>query len=579
MKGEQKQLLVIILILFGLTGWIIGQEAQLIISIHSFNDTTQIFYPNNHKIAETQILTSHAPIFIANNDQFTSKGFLGSGTSEDPYRIENLNITNPNDDLISISNTTVHFIIKDNLLDGLTTATSGISLSNVKHCTIENNLIRSNEDGIKAVNTYSSIFHNNSIYENGRIGCFLIKATNCTLTSNTIHDNLANGIHLKDTSNTTILSNIIYNHQNGEYFYSGILLDNSSKVHIIYNSLFDNHYGINLLTSVIDNLIVNNTIYENQLHGIRLEYATKTTIIHNTIINNGLYGIKTTIGSQENTIQFNNFTGNNEGGTQASDDGKNNRFKGNYWDEWNKTDDNNDLIIDIPYSISGTARNTDPYPLMELSSESIKNVQEKTTTPELLPFIFTILSLIGGSTGIGYFLYKKRVPAQETFIEFILSDKIESLKAIYHKLIVGLDNIKNIGFIGVEEIPKLPPALEDQSSLIGYFPSEIRDDLQSGIKIRTVLTLTEIAYQDPSETNLIHLSKVLDLPTSTLSNEIKKLEELGYIEYFVSSKVLEDARYRTYSITPKGITLLNMLKDALRLAITRLKKDKSIDVT
>ena len=99
MKGEQKQLLIIILLLFGLTGWSIGQEAQLIISIHSFNDSILLPYPNNHKITKTQILTSHDPIFIANNDQFTSEGFLGSGTSEDPYRIENLNITYPNDDL------------------------------------------------------------------------------------------------------------------------------------------------------------------------------------------------------------------------------------------------------------------------------------------------------------------------------------------------------------------------------------------------------------------------------------------------------------------------------------------------
>ena len=173
MKGEQKQFLIIIFLLFGLTGWNIGQEAQLIISIHSFNDTTLCSYPNNLKITEIQILTYHVPIFITNNNQFTNQGFLGSGTSEDPYKIENLNITNPNDDLISISNTTVHFIIKNNLLDGLATATSGISLSNVKHCTIENNLIRRNEDGIKAVDIYSSMFYNNNIYSNRRIGCFL----------------------------------------------------------------------------------------------------------------------------------------------------------------------------------------------------------------------------------------------------------------------------------------------------------------------------------------------------------------------------------------------------------------------
>lgn len=576
---NHSNLLIVCILTLGLITWTVDTSVQ---------PTTQILFSpifiKRHttflqKTTNTQAYIPHSPILISSDSHFVSQGFSGSGTINDPYRIENLNITTSNGDLISISDTTVYFRIQNNRLDGLTTATSGISLSNVQHATIENNSIHSNWDGIKATDISNAIFFNNSILSNARFGVFLTKVTNCTLASNTIHDNLVNGVQLKDSYKTTISNNDMYNHQHGEYYHSSILLDNSSSTLITNNSLYNNHYGINFLNSADDNLITNNTIYENQEYGIRLEYASKNMIEFNTIIDNLLYGIQITIGSNDNTIQFNDFTNNNFGSIQARDEGINNIFTGNYWDDWDKVDANEDLIIDNSYPIDGAASNTDPYPLMELSKEAIENIGKNPINLEILVFILIILTVFGGSTGLGYFIYKTRLIQQvtktefeteEPFADFDLSEQIEQLTPLYHKLVVGIENLQTSTLPQPITVPLLEPA--EPRRLVEYFPSDIKKDLRSGMKWRTILTLIEIAYQDPSEANPVRLAQSLDIPAPTLSKEIKKLKELHYIESFVSAQVLRDGRYRSYTITQKGFRLLYVLKETLKLTITRLKE-------
>ena len=94
--------------------------------------------------------------------------------------------------------------------------------------------------------------------------------------------------------------------------------------------------------------------------------------------------------------------------------------------------------------------------------------------------------------------------------------------------------------------------------MVEYFPSEIQYELRSEIKGRTVLTLIEIAYQDPSDTNPAKLAKSLNIPLSTLSKEIKKLKRLHYVDTHISNQVVKDARYRNFKITLKGFKFLSI---------------------
>jgi len=528
-----------------------------------------------------QTYSPHSPVLITSNNQFGLYGFIGSGTYDDPYRIEHLHITALTGDLISINNTTAYFSINDNSLDGLTTATSGISLYNVQHGIIENNLINRSGDGIITTKTSDTIFRNNSIYSNERFGIFFAAAENCTLTSNSIHDNLVNGVHLKNTVDTTIINNEIYNHQYGEYAHSSILLDNSSSTLIANNSLYGNHYGINLLNSADNNVIANNSINKNQQYGIRLEYASKNSIEYNTISENLLYGIKVTKESNDNKIQFNSFIGNNNENTQATDEGANNIFTGNYWDDWQVPDIDGDLIQDNPYPLDGNVNNSDPYPLVIFSSNAIKNVPKNTISSGILTFILVIITVFGGSASVGYFVYKTRIKLRDTetdfeleesFIDLESSKEIERLKPLYDKIIVGIENLQTSILPQPVAVPLLEPA--KPITLVELFPSDIEKDLRSGMKWRTILILIEIAYQDLSETNPKKLAKSLNIQASTLSKEIMKLKELHYIESFVSAQVLHDGRYRNYIITQKGFHLLCTLKETLKLTITRLKEKK-----
>jgi nitrous oxidase accessory protein NosD len=68
--------------------------------------------------------------------------------------------------------------------------------------------------------------------------------------------------------------------------------------------------------------------------------------------------------SQTNTILRNVFINNNEGSTQALDDGLNNIFAFNYWSDWTTPDINKDFIVDQAYVIDGSANNQDANPLV-----------------------------------------------------------------------------------------------------------------------------------------------------------------------------------------------------------------------
>ncbi|MHA2339232.1 MAG: right-handed parallel beta-helix repeat-containing protein [Candidatus Hodarchaeales archaeon] len=237
------------------------------------------------------------------------------------------------------------------------------------------------------------------------------------------------------------------------------------------------------------------------------------------------------------------------------------------WDIGSKPSGSNYLlkvVVTDELGLSSFYEYENPFTIKEKVIETIVQVFSIFTI--ILSFIIVIISFVH---------YKLKAKNKETFTEFIKTNQIEYIKELYHKVIIGIENVKSNLIKPTEENPKLTSSNIDQLQINDQFSDEIKKDLRSKLKMRTVLTLTEIAYQNPSETNLVKLSKLLDLPTSTLSDEIKKLLDLEYIEYYATTKVLEDARYKTYSITPKGFNLLNRLKDTLQMTISYMKESQT----
>lgn len=190
--------------------------------------------------------------------------------------------------------------------------------------------------------------------------------------------------------------------------------------------------------------------------------------------------------------------------------------------------------------------------------------------PDFLPFALLLILLVVSGISLGFLLLKTKLKRHESFLDVLQSNKVEFIETVRHKLIIGLDNIKNELIADSGEIYLLEKASE-QPIMADSFPSDFQNDLRTEMKGRTVLTLIEIAYQDPSETNPARLSKSLNIPPSTLSKEIKKLIDLEYVETFISPQVLHDGRYRNFTVTPKGFTFLSVLNEALRGTINRLK--------
>ena len=277
---------------------------------------------------------------------------------------------------ISSSNTISHNIIKDNYkgihlydsTNNILTNNSimnnyyGISLSASNTNTISENTISSNsKSGIYVSDSSNATISDNNILKNDEFGVALIASSNSRFTGNDISLNNKYGIYLFNSSYNVFLNNNMTSNQE-----SGIWLSKSTN-NLLADNIFSNEkFGI-YVTNSTHNIFTKNNIYTNIQHGIRLDYSTNNTISGNDISKNWIRGILLYY-SSNNTIFHNNFINNtgsltNINSTNYLDNG----IEGNYWSNYNGTDEDQNGIGDSPYVID--AKNQDKYPLMGTFSD------------------------------------------------------------------------------------------------------------------------------------------------------------------------------------------------------------------
>jgi parallel beta-helix repeat protein len=270
----------------------------------------------------------HDPIFIENNDSFTSANGVtsGSGTQADPYIIENWVIDASSAHGIYIRNTTAYFIVRNCLVENgnkYYDTHTGIYLSNVANGRLEKNTCGNNGDGIRLEYSYNNVVINNTCSNGNDCGICLYHSPCSILDNNLCENNFSVGISLGYSDNSVLTNNNCSNNTN-----DGISVYGSS-----YSTL------------------AGNTCRSNE-HGIILVYSSNNnTIHHNYLLNN---------------------TENN-----AYDDGTNNwdnGSEGNWWSDWQPPehpDADGNGIVDEPRPIEGGS-SVDRYPLVMAAPNVIK---------------------------------------------------------------------------------------------------------------------------------------------------------------------------------------------------------------
>jgi len=177
---------------------------------------------------------------------------------------------------------------------------------------------------------------------NNRQGILLAYTTNSTINKNTI-TNTTHAIRLQSSSKNTIIENNLTNSSSGIYF-----CDSSNNT-LSKNNIKNNLWGINFDYFNSNNSVVRNLI-ENNTYGIYVMESPDNIFLHNTFLNNSKQVTDLVIKTQ--TWLF-------DPSINIWDNGA----EGNYWSDYNGTDNNGDGIGDTPYVID--QNNQDNYPLAE----------------------------------------------------------------------------------------------------------------------------------------------------------------------------------------------------------------------
>ncbi len=281
------------------------------------------------------------PIEIYSDIDLLSYNFSGSGTEEDPYRIEDLNIITSNNYGIVVQNITKYILIQNNKV--INAFWGAIRINNTSPGTI--------------------IITNNTCI-GGDLGIFVANSPQIKILNNTCSDSY-DGININDSPYSLIENNTLTKN------HVGIRVENNvpfSK--IINNHIINNYDGMWITNS--RNALFKNNIIRNNVNGFLLDSTNEEFASQNSVIRNNLFENNTSFAliftafleqsfTRQNLVYHNSFVNNNPNGySQAKDIGSHNRWyneslkEGNYWLDW--------LGI-LPYDIDGSANTKDMYPL------------------------------------------------------------------------------------------------------------------------------------------------------------------------------------------------------------------------
>ncbi|MHA1881950.1 MAG: right-handed parallel beta-helix repeat-containing protein [Candidatus Thorarchaeota archaeon] len=362
--------------------------------------------------------TIHEPILVTGDDNFTQNGFVGNGTWQSPYVVENLNITSLSGPALQLINVTQPFVIRSCLLTSpVEDSSSVVSLENASNWLVANSTISGSRHGLSLIDCSNIRIMNNAISNQYRDGVKVEYSRNVTMTNNVFTHSML-GLDLMDTNGIKVKDNLFSQLLIGvsAYAVGGVIESNvftncsggvhhsESRIHTNNNSFIDITDAALLCTSALEgygspdprnfplelqsyaefntfencsvafvatfggeSLFANNTVLDCDV-GVQLEYSAGNQIIGNIIQNSRTYNLWLDH-TDLNLIHSNTITG--AGIKNAIDeDGL------NYWDD--RTSQGNswdDHIGPDVYHIPGSSNAIDHWPL-RLGSPYISAINE-----------------------------------------------------------------------------------------------------------------------------------------------------------------------------------------------------------
>lgn len=211
-----------------------------------------------------------------------------------------------------------------------------------------------------------------------RQGIILVATTNSTIRENSV-EVLSDGILVYASFNNKITNNIVFDGGRGIHLFS------SFQNTITGNSINNRSTAITLEASN-ENIINSNIISGGNSGGIDLDGSNSNKIFNNTISDCKRMALWFWNHASQNLFYLNNFINNTKNVeeyiTEFQEFPKNiwdNGTIGNFWNNYNGTDNDGDGIGDTPYIID--ENNQDNYPLMTPANISTAPTPSPSTSP------------------------------------------------------------------------------------------------------------------------------------------------------------------------------------------------------
>jgi len=269
------------------------------------------------------------------------------------YWVDQKDVQIPNDaGFVGVVNST-NITVRDLTL---TNNTQGVLFAYSANSRIDNVTTSNNWYSIDLRFSSNNILSRNTANSN-HCGIYMGDSNNNTLENNNASNNDYYGIYLDDSSNNTLTCNTA--NSNDESIYLSWSCNNT----LSRNTANSNDCRGIHLSSLSNNILSGNTANSNNWHGISLTDSSNNTLMKNNASNNG-NGIFL-CASRNNTICHNNLINNtNHNAYDYDTNAWDSDSEGNYYSNYNGTDNNTDGIGDTHHPIPGGGGSIDRFPLM-----------------------------------------------------------------------------------------------------------------------------------------------------------------------------------------------------------------------